>query len=119
MTYLMILFGWVMLWFIPRPRTLNAFGLVLALWLLVTSAFASALVPATFLQSMIWWTIYMAVYLVVGAGIMLWRYDKVAPAKDDSLLLPKGRLEPVMRNTLHKVLNTLCRSGLLAALLCS
>jgi len=88
-----------MLWFSPRSQTFNLFGLLIAIWLLVGSAIAGALLPETILESMKWWTIYMATYLAIGAAILLWRKDRAPASTDDHLMLPRRRLAPAIWNS--------------------
>lgn len=117
MTYMLILGGWVMLWFSPRPRTLNAFGLILAIWMMLGAAIGGALVPETLIPSLTSWTLHMAAFLGVGAALMLWRRDEVAASADDQLMLPRGRLEPIFRKNFGTVLRYLLPVWAIGAIL--
>ena len=117
MTYMLILFGWAMLWFSPRPQTLNLFGLILAVWMLLGAAIAGALLPEALVPSLTSWTMHMAAFLAVGAAIMLWRRDKVAASEDDRLMLPRGRLEPIFRKNIGVVLRYLVPIWVIGAII--
>lgn len=86
--YILIFAGWVAVWYRPTMANYNLFGLIIALWLLLSVGLAAAIAPQFSREALLTCLAYSALYLIVGAGIMLWRRKHLG-APTDTELLPK------------------------------
>jgi hypothetical protein len=100
--YLIMLVGWVATWVRPRADVFNLFGLILALWLALGVAISSSVVPQSFGAASLSWVVHMAVYLLVGAGIMAWKKREGVSAATPNIL-PNTRLAPAARGVTRQV----------------
>lgn len=102
--YLIMFVGWSALWFSPRESLLNLGALVLALWLLMSSALIGALAPEHLRASVFWAVAHVAAFLVVGAGIVWWRKRQgVAVADAEFPLASASNIELAVVQSLQTI----------------